>query len=81
MYANTCATIKIRAPLLCKTIIIIIIIIIIVVIIYMIYEEALYKNKFKLRVESFVTQETQLTFTFCFLIIFFREKNKDLTIN
>ena len=78
MYAKTCATIKIRAPLLCKTIIIIIII---VVIIYMIYEEALYKNKFKLRVESFVTQETQLTFTFCFLIIFFREKNKDLTIN
>ena len=41
----------------------------------MIYEEALYINKFKLRVESFVTQETQLKFTFCFSIIFFqREK-------
>lgn len=45
----------------------------------MIYEEALYINKFKLRVESFVTQETQLKFTFCFSIIFFfSEKNKDL---
>ena len=37
----------------------------------MIYEEALYINKFKLRVESFVTQETQLKFTFYFSIIFF----------
>ena len=47
----------------------------IIVIIYMIYEKALYINKFKVRVESFVTQETQLKFTFCFSIIFFqREK-------
>ena len=46
----------------------------------MIYEEALYINKFKLRVESFVKQETQLKFAFCVLIIFFSEKNKDLTI-
>ena len=46
----------------------------------MIYQEALYINKFKLRVESFVKQETQLKFAFCFLIIFFSEKNKDLTI-